>query len=75
MKACLPTKPMYCSREYQASTRLNLFILINLVSSFSVLILKQLILNNILYMCVYNSHTVVHYIPYVPMLALPIVDI
>ena len=23
MKACLPSKPMYCSREYQASTRLN----------------------------------------------------
>ena len=22
MKACLPSKPMYCSREYQASTRL-----------------------------------------------------
>ena len=30
---------------------------------------------NILYMCVCNSHTVVHYIPYVPMLALAIVDI
>ena len=26
-------------------------------------------------MCLYNSHTAVHYIPYVPMLALPIVDI
>ena len=24
MKACLPSKPMYCSREYQASTRLIL---------------------------------------------------
>ena len=23
MKACLPSKPMYCSREYQASTRLR----------------------------------------------------
>ena len=23
MKACLPSKPMYCSREYQTSTRLN----------------------------------------------------
>ena len=23
MKACLPSKPMYCSREYQPSRRLN----------------------------------------------------